>query len=95
MNTQDLHDGWTLTAVAGPVPADLAGRRVRARRPRHRATPSCSPPGSSPIRTRPPRGGARLAAPHRLGVRARPDLAPAAPDERVDLVFDGLDTVAT
>ena len=33
MNTQDLYDGWSLTAVAGPVPADLVGRRVRARVP--------------------------------------------------------------
>src|SRR5689334_24547632 len=33
MNTQDLYDGWSLTAVAGPVPADLEGRRVRARVP--------------------------------------------------------------
>src|SRR6478752_2980143 len=33
MNTQDLYDGWSLTAVAGPVPTDLVGRRVRARVP--------------------------------------------------------------
>ena len=33
MNTQDLYDGWSLTAVAGPVPTDLDGRRVRARVP--------------------------------------------------------------
>ena len=50
MNTQDLYDGWSLTAVAGPVPADLAGRRVRARVP-GTVPPACSTPGSSPTRT--------------------------------------------
>ncbi|KQR10575.1 glycoside hydrolase family 2 protein [Cellulomonas sp. Leaf334] len=95
MNTQDLYDGWSLTAVAGPVPTDLDGRRVRAR-----------VPGTSHTALREAglipdpyldRNEEVLAWMKRTdwAYERDLDLADAAPDERVDLVFDGIDTVAT
>ena len=95
MNTQDLYDGWSLTAVAGPVPADLAGRRVRARVPGTSHT-ALLEAGLIPDPYL-DRNEAALAWMKRTAwaYERDLDLAPAAPDERVDLVFDGIDTVAT
>ncbi|MCG2802905.1 MAG: glycoside hydrolase family 2 protein [Cellulomonas sp.] len=90
-----LHDGWTLRATAGPVPQDLVGVTVPP------AVPGC-------VHTDLLAAGL-IADPyldahegdlvwmHRTDWRfSRPlRLEPAAPDERVDLAFDGLDTVAT
>lgn len=95
MNTQDLHDGWSLTAVAGPVPTDLDGRRVRARVPGTSHT-ALLEAGLIPDPYL-DRNEEVLAWMKRTdwAYERDLDLAPAAPDERVDLVFDGIDTVAT
>ena len=95
MNTQDLYDGWSLTAVAGPVPADLVGRRVRARVPGTSHT-ALLEAGLIPDPYL-DRHEEDLAWMRRTdwAYERDLDLAPAAADERVDLVFDGIDTVAT
>ncbi|MTE18023.1 glycoside hydrolase family 2 protein [Streptomyces sp. TRM43335] len=95
MIRQTLHDGWQLSATAGPVPAHVAGRTV-----------SATVPGSAHLDLLAAglipdpyldRAEEELVWAHRTDWRY--DLVfetePAAPDERVDLVFDGLDTVAT
>ncbi|KRD41169.1 beta-mannosidase [Cellulomonas sp. Root930] len=95
MHTQDLYDGWTLTAVAGPVPAELVGRRVRARVPGTSHT-ALLEAGLIPDPYL-DRHEEDLAWMRRTdwAYERDLDLAPAAADERVDLVFDGIDTVAT
>ena len=95
MNTQDLYDGWSLTAVAGPVPTDLDGRRVRARVPGTSHT-ALLEAGLIPDPYL-DRNEEVLAWMQRTdwAYERDLDLAPAAADERVDLVFDGIDTVAT
>lgn len=95
MNTQDLYDGWSLTAVAGPVPADIVGRRVRARVPGTSHT-ALLEAGLIPDPYL-DRHEEDLAWMRRTdwAYERDLDLAPAATDERVDLVFDGIDTVAT
>jgi beta-mannosidase len=91
---QTLHDGWHLTAVSGDVPEAVAGRTVRA-----------EVPGSThldllaaglipdPFLDRTEQD---LVWMHRAGWRYALtfDAAVPAEGERVDLVFDGLDTVA-
>src|SRR6188768_167804 len=95
MNTQDLYDGWSLNAVAGPVPTDLDGRRVRARVPGTSHT-ALLEAGLIPDPYL-DRNEEALAWMKRVdwAYERDLDLAPAAADERVDLVFDGIDTVAT
>ncbi|MCC2318086.1 glycoside hydrolase family 2 protein [Cellulomonas chengniuliangii] len=94
MTAQDLHDGWTLRATAGPVPAELAGREVAAEVPGTVHTDLLAA-GLIPDPYLDENETA-LAWLHRAGWRyTRPlTLAPADDDERVDLVFEGLDTVA-
>lgn len=94
MNRQDLHEGWTLTLTSGPVPAELAGRAVPA------AVPGCMhtdllAAGAIPdpyldAHEDDVRWLHHTDARYSRSLR----LEQAAPDERVDLCFDGLDTVA-
>src|SRR4051812_5642450 len=95
MNTQDLYDGWTLTAVAGPVPAELVGRRVRARVPGTSHT-ALLDAGLIPDPYL-DRNEEALAWMRRTDWAYERDLnlRAADDDERVDLVLDGIDTVAT
>jgi beta-mannosidase len=95
MLTTDLHDGWTLQATAGPVPQYLAGRRVATQVPGTAHTDllaagliddpylDCNE--------------SQLSWMHRAHWRYESALQvpPPAADERTDLVFEGLDTVAT
>ncbi len=90
-----LHDGWTLTATGGPVPAELAGLRVPATVPGSVHTDlldaglipdpyvGTNEAGLAWLHTAEWRYERRVTTP-----------SPAA-DERLDLVLDGLDTVAT
>ncbi|MBO9553900.1 glycoside hydrolase family 2 TIM barrel-domain containing protein [Cellulomonas sp.] len=95
MNTHDLHDGWTVAAVAGPVPADLVGRRVRTHVPGTSHT-ALLDAGLIPDPYL-DRHEETLAWMRRTDWVFERDLhlAAPAPDERVDLVLDGVDTVAT
>ncbi|MFD9738387.1 glycoside hydrolase family 2 protein [Umezawaea sp. NPDC059074] len=92
---QTLHDGWHLSAVSGDVPSAVAGRTVRA-----------SVPGSTHLDLLAAglipdpyldRAEADLVWMHRAGWRYALTFDAVAPGdgERVDLVFDGLDTVAS
>ncbi|HET6705366.1 glycoside hydrolase family 2 protein, partial [Amycolatopsis sp.] len=93
MNREELHDGWRLTAVSGPVPDVVAGRTVPA-----------TVPGSvhldlldaglidDPYADRVEAG---LAWMHRTHWRYTLDFAAEPAADRADLVFEGLDTVAT
>ncbi len=95
MDRQNLHDGWTLQSRSGPVPATIAGRSIPA-----------VVPGSTHVDLlaagliRDPyldRVEAELVWMHRANWRYASQFGalPVGQDERVDLVFDGLDTVAT
>lgn len=91
-----LHEGWTVrVAGGGPVPPEVAGRTVPA------AVPGCVHTDlmAAGLIGDPYVDAAEqdLVWMHRVDWRfARPlRLEPAAPDERVDLVLDGVDTVAT
>ena len=96
MHTQDLYDGWTLTAVAGPVPADLVGRRVPRPRPGHQPHGAArGRPHPRPVPRPPTRRTSRGCTAPTGRTSATSTSRPAADDERVDLVFDGIDTVAT
>ncbi|WP_223291075.1 glycoside hydrolase family 2 protein [Streptomyces avicenniae] len=90
-----LHDGWRLTAVAGPVPDAVAGRDLPAQVPGSThldllAAGLIPDPYLDRVEE-------DLVWLHRTDWRytTTVDAPAAAPDERVDLVFDGLDTVAT
>ncbi|HUQ61151.1 glycoside hydrolase family 2 protein [Lentzea sp.] len=93
MIRQYLHDGWQLTATTNEVPGNVRGRTVPA-----------TVPGSthldllaSGLITDPflDRAEAELAWTHRTDWRySTTFLAAASSDDRADLVFDGLDTVA-
>ncbi|WP_024288985.1 glycoside hydrolase family 2 protein [Cellulomonas sp. KRMCY2] len=93
--TEHLHDGWSLRAVAGPVPAEIAGRTVPATVPGSTHTDLLDagliPDPYLDLNEK------TLVWMHRTHWRYHTSFAarPAAPDERVDLVFEGLDTVAT
>jgi beta-mannosidase len=95
MHHEDLTDGWTLTAVAGPAPADLLGRPVPA------AVPGTSHTALLDAGLIPDpyldRNETALEWMKRVdwAYERALDLAPAADGERVDLVLDGIDTVAT
>lgn len=89
-----IHDGWVVRAVAGPAPA-AATAGVPA------AVPGCVHTDlmAAGLIPDPFRGDNEAALTWMHGVDWRYTralaLAPAADDERVDLAFDGLDTVAT
>ena len=95
MISTDLHDGWTLHAAGGPVPEHLAGRQVPAQVPGSVHTDLLT----AGLIDDPYLGlnEADLAWMHRADWRYQRDLAlrRVAADERADLVFEGLDTVAT
>ncbi|MEU1900006.1 glycoside hydrolase family 2 protein [Nocardiopsis dassonvillei] len=90
-----LHDGWRLSATSGPVPENVAGRTVHAQVPGSThldllAAGLIPEPYLDSNET-------ELAWMHRAGWRYSLTFeADAVEDgERVDLAFDGLDTVAT
>jgi beta-mannosidase len=90
-----LHDGWQLSATSGPVPENVAGRTVPARVPgsTHLDLLEAGLIPEPYLDT----NETELAWMHRAGWRYSLTFeadAPA-PGERVDLAFDGLDTVAT
>ncbi|PVU83671.1 beta-mannosidase [Cellulomonas sp. WB94] len=95
MITQDLHDGWTLRAAGGPVPAEIAAATVPAQVPGSVHTDLLAA-GLIPDPYLDLNESA-LAWMHRADWRYELPLTATAPagDERVDLAFDGLDTVAT
>ncbi|CAM3311872.1 glycoside hydrolase family 2 protein [Kibdelosporangium persicum] len=95
MIRQHLHDGWQLTATGGEIPSAVAGRTVPA-----------TVPGSTHLDLLAAglipdpfldRNEEELRWMHRADWRYSTSFAvdPPAPGERVDLVFDGLDTVST
>jgi beta-mannosidase len=94
MRKTELHTGWTVRATGGPVPPDIADLTVPATVPGTVHTDLLDA-GLIPD---PYLGGneADLAWFHRSSWRYDTTLraAPAEPGERVELVFDGLDTVA-
>ncbi|MFW6640581.1 glycosyl hydrolase 2 galactose-binding domain-containing protein [Nocardiopsis algeriensis] len=90
-----LHDGWRLTATAGPVPENIAGREIPAQVPGSTHTDLLAAdlipdPYLDTAET-------ELAWIHRTDWRYTLvfDAEAAGGGERVDLAFDGLDTVAT
>lgn len=90
-----LHDGWQLVPTAGPVPEHVAGRRIQAQVPGSThldllAAGLIPEPYLDTNET-------DLAWLHRTDWRYELtfDARASAPGERVDLAFDGLDTVAT
>lgn len=92
--SRDLTD-WTLTATGGPVPADLAGVPVPATVPgtSHTALLEQELIPDPYLGT----NETSLAWMKRTTWRYATvlDEPPAAPDERVDLLFEGIDTVST
>ncbi len=93
MHREQLHDGWRVEAVRGPVPATVAGRTVPA-----------TVPGSVHLDLldagliEDPFAGcveAGLTWMHRTHWRYTLDFTAEPARDRADLVFDGLDTVAT
>jgi beta-mannosidase len=95
MFRQILHDGWRLSATAGPVPAHIAGRTVAARVPGS-AHLDLLAAGLIPDPYL-DRAEEELAWTHRTEWRYALtfEAGAVAPDEGADLAFDGLDTVAT
>ncbi|TDC43946.1 glycoside hydrolase family 2 protein [Micromonospora sp. KC213] len=95
MMRETLHDGWFLRAVGGPVPDVLVGRQVPAQ-----------VPGSTHLDLMAAglipdpflnRNEAELTWMHRVDWQYTTGFQTQAPrpGERVELVFDGIDTVAT
>lgn len=95
MITQDLHEGWTLRAAGGPVPDAVAGRTIPAAVPGSAHTDLLAA-GLIPDPYL-DRNEADLVWAHRADWQYDLTFATQEPaaDERVDLVFEGLDTVAT
>ncbi|GAA2710849.1 glycoside hydrolase family 2 protein [Actinoplanes palleronii] len=91
----DLHAGWTVRAAGGPVPEDIAAELVPATVPGTVHTDLLD----AELIPDPYLGEneAALVWFHRAAwlYQTAVTAEPAAADERVDLVFDGLDTVAT
>jgi beta-mannosidase len=95
MKKIDLHAGWTVRAVGGAIPPEVGKAPLPATVPGTVHTDLLTA-GAIPD----PYTGTHetdLTWLHRSAWRYETVLRaePAAPDERVDLVFDGLDTVAT
>ncbi|MDX3109243.1 glycoside hydrolase family 2 protein [Nonomuraea angiospora] len=90
-----LHDGWTLTPSGLQLPEGVAGRNVPAHVPGS-AHLDLLAAGLIPDPYL-DRNETELAWAHRAGWRYELtfEAEPPGDDERVDLVFDGLDTVAT
>jgi beta-mannosidase len=90
-----LHDGWQLEAVGGSAPQTLAGHRIPAQ------VPGCSHLDlmAAGVIAHPylDRNEADLTWAHHVDWRYATTFqaAPVRPGERVDLVFDGIDTVST
>ncbi|HEY5516309.1 MAG TPA: glycoside hydrolase family 2 protein [Pengzhenrongella sp.] len=95
MNRQELNSGWTLTGTSGPIPASIAGVTIPAEVPGSVHTDLLAA-GLIPDPYL-DRVEEDLVWAHRANWRYALEVAavPADPDERVDLVFDGLDTVTT
>jgi beta-mannosidase len=95
MIKNDLHSGWTVRAAGGPVPPEVGDSPLTATVPGTVHTDLLA----AGLIADPYTGTheAELTWLHRAAWRYETTLTaePAAPDERVDLVFDGLDTVAT
>ncbi|WP_285733202.1 glycoside hydrolase family 2 protein [Nocardiopsis sp. ATB16-24] len=95
MNRRTLHDGWRLSATSGPVPEHIAGRSVPAQVPgsTHLDLLAAGLIPEPYMDT----NENELAWMHRVHWRYSLtfEAQASAPDERVDLAFDGLDTVAT
>lgn len=95
MHATDLHDGWSLLATGGPVPDAIVGRTVPATVPgtTHTDLLAADLIADPYLRL----NETEVAWMHRARWRYERELvvAPAQPDERVDLVFEGLDTVAS
>ncbi len=95
MNRRTLHDGWRLSATRGPVPEHIAGRSVPAQVPgsTHLDLLAAGLIPEPYMDT----NENELAWMHRVHWRYSLtfEAEAPAPDERVDLAFDGLDTVAT
>src|SRR5689334_22211118 len=95
MISTDLHDGWTLRAAGGPVPTLIAQQQVPAQVPGSVHTDLLA----AGLIVDPYLGlnESDLVWMPRADWRYERELAisPVAADERADLVFDGLDTVAT
>ncbi|MGY4645590.1 glycoside hydrolase family 2 protein [Cellulomonas sp. URHB0016] len=94
MHTHALFDGWTVTAVGSTVPEDLVGRRVRTHVP---STSHTALLGAGlipdPYLDRHEETVAWMRRADWLYERDL-HLAPPETDERVDLVLEGVDTVA-
>ncbi|MDT0329758.1 glycoside hydrolase family 2 protein [Nocardiopsis lambiniae] len=95
MHRHTLHDGWRLTATAGPVPEHIADREIPAEVPGSThldllAADLIPEPYLDESET-------GLAWVHRADWRYALTFEAEAPGdgERVDLAFDGLDTIAT
>lgn len=90
-----LHEGWTLTHTGGDAPAEIAGKTVPAQVPgtNHTALIDAGliPDPFYGDHERQLQWMWRTSWRYALNFNA----APAAQGERVDLVFDGLDTIAT
>ncbi|WP_407344205.1 glycoside hydrolase family 2 protein [Pengzhenrongella phosphoraccumulans] len=95
MIVTNLCGPWTLRSAGGPVPADVAGRDIPAVVPGTAHTDLLA----AGLIADPyvDQGEAELVWAHRADWQYTRELfaAPAAAGERLDLVFDGLDTVAT
>ncbi len=95
MIVETLGSGWTLRAVSGPVPSQIANRAIPARVPGSTHTDLLT----AGLIADPyvDLGEASLKWMHRTDWQYERELtaAPAGAGERVDLVFEGLDTVAT
>src|SRR6266496_742562 len=95
MTRTNLHDGWRLRAIGGPVPDALTEREVPAQ------VPGCTHLDLMAADLIPDpyldRNEADLTWMHRVDWRYSTAFEAEAPrpGERVDLVFDGIDTVAT
>ncbi|PFG32633.1 glycoside hydrolase family 2 protein [Sanguibacter antarcticus] len=94
MISETLHDGWTLRATHGPVPAEISGRVVPAEVPgtAHTALMAVGlvPDPYLDLNERHLAWMHRTAWRYELTFRSHP----ATVHEQVDLAFDGIDTVA-
>ena len=95
MIAENLYAGWTLRAASGPVPDHIAHRAIAAQVPGSAHTDLLAAGLISDPYV--DLGEAELVWAHRVDWQYERQLtaAPARSDERVDLVFEGLDTVAT